>query len=142
MRSGDIGSPDVALACELNILFKVGDKKVHKQASAQIVKDLGNNKYLALTARTNLFLITKESVQINAEEGLVFVQRKSKKEYLAKFKFNGEEDIFHYDNDFLKDLKSAHLDGLNLSAIVLTPKKLKGEMPIVPELSVVDHVAL
>ena len=62
MRSGDIKSPDVALACELNILFKVGDKKVHKQASAQIVKDLGNNQYLALTARTNLFLITKESV--------------------------------------------------------------------------------
>ena len=60
MRSDDIGSPDVALACELNIIFKVGDKSVHKQASAQIVRDLGNNQYVALTARTNLFRITKE----------------------------------------------------------------------------------
>ena len=94
-RSGDIGSKDVALACELHILFKKGQKTVRTKASAHIVSSLGDNRYVALTARTNLFSNTKDFGQIKAESGLVYVQRKSKKEFLAKFKFDAE-GIFHY----------------------------------------------
>jgi hypothetical protein len=91
-----IKANDTCWGGELFVRF-VNDagKKYVKRASAHIVKQAGDESYIALTCRTNLHYKQPEGEPLNATEGYFFLGRTSAEDFKAVMKFNAA-GIFHF----------------------------------------------
>ena len=82
---------DVCLGAQLMLRFTVGDekKKFIRYASCHLAKKVEDNKYIALTARTN-WHFNKDGQRYDADSAYVFLQKtdgqNGQKVFLARFK--------------------------------------------------------